>query len=67
MVNYYGLNLPKVIIPVGSSDDKIYLPSTDINKGHVHVVAAEHKNLQNKNKATTLCQLLAREFFLAKM
>ena len=57
------------VIPVSSSDDKIYLPSTAIDKSQlrdVKVVAEAHKHLQNKEKAPTLCQLLARECFFGK-
>jgi len=43
-------------------------PSTAIDKRQLHdvkVVAEAHNHLQNKEKAPTLCQLLAREFFYA--
>ena len=57
------------IIPVSTSEHKIYLPSTAIDKSQlkdVQVVADANKHLQNKEKAPTLCQLLARECFFGK-
>jgi len=58
------------LIPVSCSDDRIYPPSTAIDKSSlrdVAVVVQENEQYKKKGTATTLCQILAREsFFLAK-
>jgi len=54
------------LIPVSCSEDRICLPSNAIDKSSlrdVAVVVEENRPYKRKGKATTLCQILARECF----
>ena len=57
------------LLPVSSSDDRMYLPSTAIDKTCLRDVAevvSENKRLKTKAKIATLCQIVARECFFGK-
>jgi len=57
------------LLPVSSSDDRIYLPSTAIDKTSLRDVAEvveEHNEWKNTQKMPTLCQTVARQCFFGK-
>ena len=57
------------LLPVSSSDDRIYLPSTAIDKTGLRDVAevvAENIEWKNIPKMPTLCQTLARQCFFGR-